>query len=93
MNADINTLERLARQLRDNGAAEVADVIERAIGAPLSWPTYVAGDDQAHELYKGDEASISAFNSGVKWAVMHYEPTVAVIQAGRRWYSKGTATR
>lgn len=86
MTADIKTLERLAARLKQdalvvralNAAAmlSIADIIERSIGAPLSWPVREAGYRAADVLYPGSPSSRHAFNHGVKWAVEQYQPEV-----------------
>jgi hypothetical protein len=86
--ADVKTLERIAVQLRtdaDKGwnlsnaaMRSIAGLIDAAIGAPLSWPSRVAGADAANEFCDGDPAGRRAFNAGVKWAVEHYNATTQI---------------
>lgn len=88
MNVDITTLERLAAQMRadtKNGAGlnaaavrSIAEIIERSIGAPINWPSRVAGVHMADDYYPGSPNLRLAFNHGVKWAVEHYSPSQAV---------------
>lgn len=82
---DIKTLEVLAARMKADAMSgmglnrsavmNIADIIERAIGAPLSWPSRVAGVHYADEFYSGSPSQRLAFNHGVKWAVEHYAPT------------------
>ena len=82
---DIKTLEKLVEQMRQdcqNGRGlssaavlSIANIVEASIGAPLSWPTRVAGCDYADDNYPGSPAMRLAFNHGVKWAVEHYSST------------------
>lgn len=84
--ADLKTLEQVADQLEadagkgwslSNAAMRsIAVLIRDAIGAPLNWPSRVAGVQTADEAYPGGPSERLAFNAGVKWAVEHYEPTV-----------------
>lgn len=84
---DINTLEKLAEQIKTDLAAgvgglnrsaaySIAEIIERSIGAPINWPSRVAGVQFADEYYSGNPSMRLAFNHGVKWAVEHYGPSV-----------------
>jgi hypothetical protein len=85
---DVKTLELLAERIDAdsrqvhalNPAAmrSVADIIRRAIGAPLMWPSRTAGADAADAYYPGSPDLRHAFNAGVKWAVEHYGPTVEI---------------
>ena len=85
---DTKTLERLADQmdkdamrgvgLNAGAIRSIADIIRQAIGAPLTWPSREAGCTAAEEYYPGDPSLRHGFNAGVKWAVEHYAPTVAV---------------
>ena len=93
MSVDITTLEKLAAQMRDdtrtgaglNAAAvsSIATIIERAIGAPLNWPSRVGGAHAADDYYSGSPSLRLAFNHGVKWAVEHYAPSEVVKE--RQW--------
>jgi hypothetical protein len=84
MNADIVRLERLAEQLikdartvhllNPSAMISIADIIRRAIGAPISWPTRYDGARYADDYYRGNNDLRMAFNHGVKWAVEHYHP-------------------
>lgn len=90
---DLTTLERLAAKLDEdanrlygiNPAAmrSVASIIREAIGAPVSWPSRVAGCDAAAEAYPGNPALRLAFNAGVKWAVERYSPTTEPVNRYR----------
>lgn len=83
---DIKTLEQLAdtlkrdatrvRPLTPGAMLSIADLIERAIGAPASWPSRAAGALAAEEYFPESPAARHAFNGGVKWAVENYAPTV-----------------
>jgi hypothetical protein len=83
MDVDLITLERLAHKLVEdskslhglNTAAmrSVALIIEAAIGAPINWPSRVAGCDAAEDYYPGSPEGRHAFNAGVAWAVKHYQ--------------------
>jgi hypothetical protein len=83
--ADLKTLERLVDMMRKDTASgagltyaavrSIAEIIERAIGAPLSWPSREAGAKAADEYYPGTPTLRHGFNAGVKWAVEHYTPT------------------
>jgi hypothetical protein len=80
--ADVKTLEKLADQIdRDalRGAGlnpsalfSIVEIIRRAIGAPLMWPSREAAAEAAQEYYRGDPALRHAFNTGAKWAVEQY---------------------
>ncbi len=93
MNVDIVTLERLAAQMRvdtqrGNGLSHaavqsIASIIEQSIGAPVNWPSRVAGVHFADDSYPGSPSQRLAFNHGVKWAVEHYSPSEFV--KNRRW--------
>ncbi len=84
---DVKTLERISDQLQldagrgwnlNNAAMRnISDIIRDAIGAPLVWPSRVAGCDAANEEYPGSPSERLAFNAGVKWAVEHYSPSVS----------------
>lgn len=84
-NADIKTLERLVdRMKRDvaNGSGlnssavlSLCSIIEDAIGAPINWPSRVAGVAAADNYYRSSPDLRHAFNAGVKWAVEAYRPT------------------
>lgn len=84
--ADIKCLERLVDQMKrdvakGNGLSmsavlSICGIIEDAIGAPIDWPTRVAGTEAAAEYYPGDPALRHGFNAGVKWAVEAYRPSV-----------------
>lgn len=86
--ADVKTLELLAEKLKEDAlrgaslspsaAASISGIIGQAIGAPVMWPSRVAGADFADEAYRGDNALRAAFNNGVKWAVERYGATVVV---------------
>lgn len=88
MTMDIKTLEALADRLERDGkrlgdinssaAPSIATIIRDAIGAPISWPSRVAGAQYADEYYPGSPDLRMAFNHGVKWAVERYAPTVPV---------------
>ncbi len=88
MSADVKTLERLAQRMKQDAlrgaglnpsaVASIAAIIDDAIGAPLMWPSRTAGADAACDYYLGSPDLRGAFNAGVKWAVEHYQPTVAV---------------
>ena len=83
---DIKCLERLAEQIRQDAgrgpglsssaALSIADIIEQAIGAPLSWPTREAGLAAAKAYYPSSPDLRHGFNAGVKWAVENYVPTL-----------------
>lgn len=83
--ADIKTLEYLAAKMREDtqhghgltaaAVASIAGIIDAAIGAPLGWPSRVAGVQYADDYYDGNPSLRLAFNHGVKWAVEHYHPT------------------
>ena len=83
--ADIVKLERLAETLLKDALVvhlltpsamiSIADIIRRAIGAPLMWPTRADGAAYADNMYRGSNDLRAAFNHGVKWAVEHYQPT------------------
>lgn len=85
MSADLKTLERLAAQMRLDArrgqsmsnamVLSIADIIERAIGAPCMWPSRQAGVDEADRLFPGDPSARHCFNYGVKWAVEQYKGT------------------
>lgn len=85
MTIDLKTLEQIAQRLREdagrggglNVAAmlSIAGLIEGAIGAPVGWPSRVAGTHAADDLYGGNPSLRLAFNAGVKWAVESYQPT------------------
>jgi len=87
---DIVVLERLADKIKEDtlrghgltnaAARSIAEIISRAIGAPVSWPSRVAGVHAADDLYPGSPDLRLAFNWGVKWAVEHYEPTEVIIE-------------
>lgn len=84
-NADIKTLERLVEQMKrdvargsglnSSAVLSICSIIEGAIGAPINWPSRVAGVAAADEYYQSDNALRHAFNAGVKWAVEAYRPT------------------
>lgn len=83
---DIKTLEQLADRLKRDATVvrsltagamlSIADLIERAIGAPASWPSRRAGALASEEYFPGSPTARHAFNAGVKWAVENYVPTV-----------------
>ncbi len=85
---DIKTLEKLAERieadakvvhaLNPSAMLSIADIIRASIGAPLMWPSRIAGADYAEDSYRGSPDLRAAFNHGVKWAVEHYSPTVKV---------------
>lgn len=85
MNADIRTLEILAAQiekdarhgrgLNSSALMSVADIIKRAIGAPLMWPARAEGVRAADDWYPGSPDLRLAWNGGVKWAVENYSST------------------
>lgn len=86
--ADIKTLEQLATQLDEDAQnlqgmnhsamRSVAEIIRRAIGAPLMWPSREAGAAAADRYFPGSPDLRHAFNGGVKWAVENYRPSVEV---------------
>lgn len=86
MMVDIKTLEKLADQMNKDallGAGlnnsvvfNISDIIRKAIGAPLIWPSREAGAKAADKYYSGSPDLRHAFNAGVKWAVESYAPTV-----------------
>lgn len=87
MNADIKTLEILADRMEQdaklggiNGMAmrSVVEIIRASIGAPIAWPSRVAGMHHADDYYPGSPNLRLAFNHGVKWAVEHYSPEVVI---------------
>jgi hypothetical protein len=88
MSADITTLSKLADKLEmdaralnglnPSAMASIAFIIRDAIGAPLMWPSRVAGADAASDYYPGHPDLRHGFNAGVKWAVEHYHPTIKV---------------
>lgn len=85
---DIKTLEKLADKMDQDAlrgvgltagaVASIADIIRQAIGAPLMWPSRVAGADAAIDYYQGSPDLRHSFNAGVKWAVEHYSPTAPI---------------
>lgn len=85
--ADIKTLEKLAEQMESDGRSgrglnpsavfSIVDIIRRAVGAPLMWPSREAGAEYAERYYQGDNAARAAFNHGVKWAVENYRPQLS----------------
>lgn len=85
---DIKTLEALAHQLdldatrihalNVGAMRSVAEIIRTSIGAPINWPSRVAGTDYADAIYSGSPSLRLAFNHGVKWAVEHYEPSASI---------------
>lgn len=87
-NVDVKTLERLAAKMKEDATVfqalspaamrSIAGIIEDCIGAPLGWPSRVAGNLHADTHYSGSPAQRLAFNHGVKWAVEHYDPTTKV---------------
>lgn len=82
MTADVKTLEKLADRVRADALSgmslnpsallSIAEIIHAAIGAPLMWPTRVAGVEAADERFPGSPDLRLAFNHGVKWAVEQY---------------------
>ena len=82
---DIKTLEILANQIEKDARTfhalhpaamrSVAEIIFRAIGAPISWPAREAGAVAAEEYYPGAPDLRHGFNAGVKWAVEKYQGT------------------
>lgn len=88
MSADITTLEKLANTLEEDAnrlhglgpdmMRSVAEIIRESIGAPIMWPSRVAGAAYADEYYAGSNRERLVFNHGVKWAVEHYSPTSSV---------------
>jgi hypothetical protein len=84
---DIKTLERLSNKIKEDmmsdrthglnksAALSIADIIDRAIGAPLAWPSRRDGAKAADDLFPGSPAARHQFNWGVKWAVENYCPT------------------
>jgi hypothetical protein len=85
---DVKTLEILIARMRDDtrhghglnagAVASIADIIEASIGAPLSWPSRVAGVYFANDYYPGSNEARLGFNHGVKWAVEHYAATMPI---------------
>lgn len=86
--ADIKTLEMLAERmhhdamrraggLSNSAVLSIADIIKQAIGAPINWPSRVDGCDAAAAYYPGSPELRHGFNAGVKWAVEHYQPSIA----------------
>lgn len=85
---DIKTLEILAAKMREDAGKgwslspaavrSIAEIIDKAIGAPLMWPSRVAGAQFADEYYRGSNDLRLAFNTGVKWAVERYSPTFEI---------------
>jgi len=85
VNADVKTLEILAEQIQQDAdhlralnyhtLASIADIIRKAIGAPVAWPSRVAGAIRADVTYPGSPSHRMAFNAGVKWAVERYAAT------------------
>lgn len=90
---DIRTLEHLAERMKQdaksgmglnvNAVLSIASIIEDSIGAPIGWPSRKAGCDAADDCYPGSPDLRLAFNTGVKWAVEHHEPTTLIKE--RRW--------
>jgi hypothetical protein len=87
MNVDIKTLEILADRMEEDakfgginaGAMRsVVEIIRTSIGAPIMWPSSLAGAQRADDYYPGSPDLRLAFNHGVKWAVEHYSPSVLV---------------
>jgi len=89
MNVDRKTLEHLAETLEADAnrgmnlntmtMRNIASIIKDAIGAPVMWPSFVAGTHAADEAYPGNPSLRLAFNSGVKWAVERYDPTEKIV--------------
>lgn len=85
---DVKTLERLATKMQEDALrgvgltpaaiGSIAGIIQAAIGAPVMWPSRVAGAHYADDFYFGSPSLRAAFNNGVKWAVEHYDPTVEI---------------
>lgn len=85
---DVKTLELLAEQMRQDvkrggglsysAVMSIAAIIDAAIGAPVMWPSHVAGADFADEYYRGSNHGRAAFNHGVKWAVERYGPSEVI---------------
>lgn len=77
--ADTAILQRLADTIREDikggyglnadALSSIADIIERAIGAPIDMPTRSLGADAAQARYPGSPHMRLAFNFGVRWAL------------------------
>ncbi len=80
--ADVKTLELLVYRMRADVARggglsyaavmSIAGIIEDAIGAPVGWPSRIAGCEAAAKYYPGANDLRHGFNAGVKWAVERY---------------------
>ncbi len=81
--ADVKTLELLVHRMRADVARggglsyaavmSITCIIEDAIGAPVGWPSRIAGCEAAAKYYPGANDLRHGFNAGVKWAVERYQ--------------------